>query len=137
MKRHIEQNINNWFSKKTRKPLILRGARQVGKSTTVQNFAENHNLDLVEINLEKHKGLNKIFATNNVQEICRKIEFITNKDLSVTEGKLLFLDEIQAVPEAIPCLRYFYEDLPELPVITAGSLLEFNLSNHSFLYDTF
>jgi predicted AAA+ superfamily ATPase len=132
MKRHIEHNLYKWFCKKRRKPLILRGARQVGKSTIVRQFAESNGLDLVEINLEKHQGLNKLFATKNIENICRELEFITNKDLSITKGKLLFLDEIQAVPEAISCLRYFYEDLPELAVISAGSLLEFSLSDHSF-----
>jgi predicted AAA+ superfamily ATPase len=132
MKRHAEQYLKHWLFKTNRKPLVIRGARQVGKSTTVRNFAKRNNLELVEINLERHNNLNNIFKTNNIPEICREIEFLTKKDLSSTKGKLLFLDEIQATPEAISCLRYFYEDLPELAVISAGSLLEFTLAKHHF-----
>jgi len=132
MKREAENYLNKWFAKTRRKPLILRGARQVGKSTLVRNFANNHNLDLIEINLEKHKKLNTLFETKNINEICREIEYITNSSLAVAENKLLFLDEIQATPEAIACLRYFYEDFPDLAVVSAGSLLEFTLSKHNF-----
>ncbi len=132
MKRHAEQYLEHWFSKPGKKPLVIRGARQVGKSTLVRNFAESHNLALVEINLERHKSLKKLFETNDVHEICRELEYITDKNIGTPRGKLLFLDEIQAVPEAIPCLRYFYEDLPDLAVISAGSLLEFALSKHNF-----
>lgn len=132
MKRDAEQYLEHWISKSGRKPLVIRGARQVGKSTLVRNFAKSHDLDLVEINLERHKYLNKLFETNNVHEVCRELEYITDKNLSDSQGKLLFLDEIQAVPEAIPFLRYLYEDLPDLAVISAGSLLEFALSKHNF-----
>ena len=132
MKRDAEQYLEHWISKSGRKPLVIRGARQVGKSTLVRNFAKNHGLDLVEINLERYKYLNKLFETNNVHEVCRELEYITDKNLSDSQGKLLFLDEIQAVPEAIPFLRYLYEDLPGLAVISAGSLLEFVLSKHNF-----
>ncbi len=132
MKRDAEQYLMHWISKSGRKPLVIRGARQVGKSTLVRNFAKRQNFDLVEINLERHKNLNKLFGTNNVHEICRELEYITDKNLSNSQGKLLFLDEIQAVPEALPFLRYLYEDLPDLAVISAGSLLEFVLSTHNF-----
>ena len=132
MKRDAEQYLKRWFAKKGRKPLVICGARQVGKSTMVRNFAKRHHLDLVEINLEKHKNLNKLFVTKNISEICREIEFLTDLNLDNPENKLLFLDEIQAVPEAIPCLRYFYEEFPELAVVSAGSLLEFTLAKHNF-----
>ena len=132
MKRHAEQYLKHWIAKPGRKPLVIRGARQVGKSTLVRNFAENHDLDLIEINLERHKHLNTLFETKNVPEICRELEYITEKNFMNFHGKLLFLDEIQAVPEALPCLRYFYEDVPDLAVISAGSLLEFVLSKHHF-----
>jgi predicted AAA+ superfamily ATPase len=111
---------------------VIRGARQVGKSTLVRNFARNHGIDLIEINLERNRRLNDLFATQNIPDICREIEIIADKNLSPPRNKLLFLDEIQATPAAIPCLRYFYEDIPELPVVSAGSLLEFVLEKHSF-----
>jgi uncharacterized protein len=131
MKRTAELDLINWIKNKRRKPLIIRGARQVGKSTLVRQFAENSGLRLLEINLEKHLELDKVFATLNVKEICRELEgFFEQK--TKTDNSLLFLDEIQSTPHALQSLRYFYEDFPELPVIATGSLLEFTLSKHNF-----
>ncbi len=114
------------------KPLIIRGARQVGKSTLVRQFAGRKKLILHEINLERHPTLIEVFKTHDTGKILRELEFICGKGpISGTDG-LLFLDEIQAVPIAIQTLRYFYEDHPELPVISAGSLLEFTMFKHSF-----
>ncbi len=132
MKRDAEKYLTRWFSKRKRKPLIIRGARQVGKSTLVRNYCKNNNLELIEINLEKYKNLNKLFNTKNIKEICREIEYLTKSNLSKCNNKILFLDEIQATPEAIPCLRYFYEEFSDLAVIAAGSLLEFTLSKHNY-----
>lgn len=132
MKRLADRNLLDWYRKAGRKPLVIRGARQVGKSTLVRNFAADHGIDLVEINLERHRRLNDLFAAQKLKDICREIEVIADKSLSPGGKKLLFLDEIQATPAAIPCLRYFYEDMPELPVVSAGSLMEFVLARHSF-----
>lgn len=130
MKRLAEKHLKNWLTSKRRKPLILRGARQTGKSTLVRLFAERENLDLLEINLERHLFLNDIFKTQDIDVILKELQGISGK--SITPNTLLFLDEIQATPIGISSLRYFYEDLPELPVIAAGSLLEFTLSDHNF-----
>jgi hypothetical protein len=132
MKRQAEDHLGHWFGKRGRKPLVIRGARQVGKSTLVRNFAKSRGLELVEINLEKRRNLDKLFATLNIAEICRELKYLTDIPLGDGHGKLLFLDELQAVPEAIPCLRYFHEDAPGLAVVGAGSLLEFTLSAHHF-----
>jgi predicted AAA+ superfamily ATPase len=132
MKRLAERNLLAWYQNSGRKPLVIRGARQVGKSTLVRNFARDHGLELIEVNLERNRRLNDLFATQKMADICREIEVITDKSLSPVRGKLLFLDEIQATPAAIPCLRYFLEDMPELPVVSAGSLLEFVLAKHNF-----
>ncbi|PWQ95144.1 ATP-binding protein [Leucothrix arctica] len=131
MYRHQLQLLENWLQKKNRKPLIIRGARQVGKSTLVELFAQRSEMVLQNVNLERFPELNDVFATKDPDKIMAQIEFLpgmpeTNDDL------LLFLDEIQSVPEAIPALRYFYEDKPKLPVVSAGSLLEFALSEHQF-----
>jgi len=131
MYRNQEKQLDRWYKKKKRKPLIIRGARQVGKSTLVRNFAGNHSLNLFEINLERHVHLDRIFKTTNIPDIIREIEGIIGRKISYPNS-LLFLDEIQATPSAIPALRYFLEDQPELPVVAAGSLLEFTLSEHSF-----
>ncbi|MDD4204835.1 MAG: AAA family ATPase [Candidatus Delongbacteria bacterium] len=130
MIRSNEKSLKDWLNSYGRKPVIIRGARQVGKSTLVRMFAKNEGLDLVEINLEKYLFMNEIFKTFDIPVILRELEGIAGKTFN--EKSLLFLDEIQAVPNALACLRYFYEERKELPVISAGSLLEFTLSEHSY-----
>lgn len=132
MNRIILTEIKSWFTKSNRKPLVLRGARQVGKSTVVRMFAEQNNLTLHEINLEKHPSLINAFKSMDINLILRELQFISKKGVISNDQSVLFLDEIQAIPEAIKCLRYFYEDRPELAVIAAGSLLEFTLQSESF-----
>jgi len=131
MKRAAEQHLKKWIENEQRKPLVIRGARQVGKSTLVRQFAEESKLILNEINLERHLELNHIFKTLNIQLICKELEGLLGRKI-ITPGSILFLDEIQATPNALQALRYFYEELPELPVVAAGSLLEFVLSKHNF-----
>lgn len=131
IERFAEKFLNEWFAKKSRKPLVLRGARQVGKSTLVRQFAQKAGLVLNEINLERYLALDEVFKTTDTEQICRELEAIIGRDVRA-KGTVLFLDEIQATPYALMALRYFLEDLPELPVIAAGSLLEFALADHSF-----
>jgi len=132
MKRKAEARLQKWIHSKSRKPLIIRGARQVGKSTLVRHFAEANNLTLHEINLERHTRLADLFKSFDTRRILEDLEFIIQKGSILEKGGILFLDEIQAVPSAIQALRYFYEDFPDLPVVAAGSLLEIILSKHSF-----
>lgn len=129
--RFAEDDLSKWLKKIRRKPLILRGARQVGKSTLVRQFAAKHGLSLNEINLERHMDMNAIFKTLDIGHIIREIEAVIGKNVGQS-GSLLFLDEIQATPHALQALRYFYEERPDMPVIAAGSLLEFTLSDHHF-----
>ncbi len=131
MQRQQLQFLQKWLHNKNRKPLIIRGARQVGKSTLVELFAEQHQQNLFNVNLERYPELSQVFSTKEPEQILQQIEALPRMD-KINQDMLLFLDEIQAVPEAIPALRYFYEDRPELPVISAGSLLEFALSEHKF-----
>jgi predicted AAA+ superfamily ATPase len=131
MRRRAEQHLETWIQSRRRKPLVIRGARQVGKSTLVRNFASQQGLDLVEVNLERHLGLERAFATLDTGVIRDELEALTGRSLTAPNA-LLFLDEIQAVPVAVQALRYFYEDLPALPVVAAGSLLEFVLADHSY-----
>lgn len=132
MDRFAEKRLDNWLRSTYRKPLVIRGARQVGKSTLVRQFTEKEKLKLHEVNLEKHVNLTELFETHDIQKIVREIEFICGKGPVSEEKGLLFLDEIQAIPAAIQTLRYFYEERPKLPVIAAGSLLEFAMSKRSF-----
>lgn len=131
MYRHQLRFLENWLQRKNRKPLIVRGARQVGKSTLIELFAKQHELRLQNVNLERFPELAQAFNTKDPQKIMAQIEFLPGMPAG-NDGTLLFLDEIQAVPPAIPALRYFYEDTPEFPVVSAGSLLEFALADHQF-----
>jgi predicted AAA+ superfamily ATPase len=132
MKRFAEENLTRWLKTPHRKPLVIRGARQVGKSTLVRQFAENNELRLFEVNLERHPTLLSVFRTNDPGRIMRELEYLCGKGSIRTGKDLIFLDEIQAIPEAIQSLRYFFEEYPHIPLIAAGSLLEFALAKHSF-----
>jgi hypothetical protein len=131
LERNAEKYLNNWYPKNHRKPLVLRGARQVGKSTLVRHFAGKNGLILNEVNLEQNLYLNNLFKTLDMDSIIRELDALVGRNIQ-DPGALLFLDEIQATPHAIQALRYFYEEKPELPVISAGSLLEFALADHHF-----
>ena len=131
MKRNAIEYLIEWKQRKTRKPLVLRGARQVGKSYLVRMLAENEFDNLCEINFEKTSGIEEVFYSNNPKEIVANLN--TRPDINIIPGKtLLFLDEIQNAPKVLATLRYFYELMPELHIISAGSLLEFALENISF-----
>ena len=123
--------LENWLRKPRRKPIVLRGARQVGKSTLVRLFAKQQNRPLAEINLERYTDLASAFRHKDPASLVNLLEALPNIN-TISADSLLFFDEIQAVPEAIPALRYFYEDMSQLPVVAAGSLLEFALSDHQF-----
>ena len=131
MERTASIQMGTWFDSKRRKPLVLRGARQVGKSTLVRMFAQYRNLALYEVNLERYLYLRDHFRSNDPNRILGELQGIFG-EIRDKKTALLFLDEIQAVPEALPALRYFLEDMPELAVVAAGSLLEFALADHSF-----
>jgi len=131
LERTAEKYLNDWHRKERRKPLVLRGARQVGKSTLVRRFAEKNGLVLNEVNLEQHLYLDTIFKSLDMDAIIRELDVLVGRNIQAP-GALLFLDEIQATPHAIQALRYFYEQKPELFVISAGSLLEFALADHHF-----
>lgn len=124
--RLIDKDLADWAKGTRHKPLLLRGARQVGKSTAVRHLGESF-ASYVEINFEKNPEFKALFDENlDVNRITSQLEALTGKGISA--GKtLLFLDEIQNCPNAIMSLRFFKEDMPDLHVIAAGSLLEFAL----------
>lgn len=126
MKRIIDYFLREWKSSGTRKPLLLRGARQVGKTHAARNVGLTFE-SFVEINLETNKKAQALFEESlDVELIVVQLEAISG--VKIIPGKtLLFLDEIQQVPQAITALRYFYEKMPSLHVIAAGSLLDFAL----------
>ncbi len=131
MKRHIIQNLAEWKTKRSRMPLLVRGARQTGKTYAINEFGRLHFKSITSINFEQEPRYKKCFKTFKVSQIIQEIELLSNQTLIPGES-LLFLDEIQECPEAIQALRYFFEEFPQLHVIGAGSLLEFSLNADNF-----
>jgi hypothetical protein len=132
MRRFIDEELKLWKDGTRRKPLILRGARQVGKTWSLKEFGGNHFESIALVDLERNPSLRKLFDGElDAARICSDLEVLLRQ--KITPGKtLLFFDEIQACPRAITALRYFYEEMPELHVVAAGSLLEFALKDASF-----
>ena len=124
LKRTIDSHLQEWAEDSEHKPLLLRGARQIGKTTAIRHLAESFE-SFLEINFEKSPELGRIFEGGfDVDRILFELE--TNTAQKITPGKtLLFFDEIQVCPRAISALRYFYEDKQQLHVVATGSLLEF------------
>ena len=125
MKRLAFQIVREWRNNPHRKPLVLRGARQVGKTFLARQAGAELFINMVEINFEFSPEMAVIFQKNlDPERIVRELELFTGQ--TITPGEtLLFLDEIQYEPQALLALRYFYEKMPTLHVIAAGSLLEF------------
>jgi len=131
-KRSIENYLNRWKLSASRKPLIIRGARQVGKTTLIRDFAKTYAYAIV-LNLEKPADRRYFDDFDDVQTIFEALFLAHNIPSSAASNTLLFIDEIQESPKAIQLLRYFYEEIPALHVISAGSLLEFAMHKvHSF-----
>lgn len=127
-KRIIDNYLSEWASRPSRKPILLRGARQVGKSTAVRHLGEQFKY-YVEINLEKQPAYKTLFSNNlDVTQIVPQMAAMCGISIIPNET-LLFIDEIQDCKEAIMALRFFKEDMPDLHVIAAGSLLEFVLDD--------
>ena len=125
-KRKIDIELEFWASSKYRKPLLLRGARQVGKTSAVKHLGEKFKY-FVEVDFNERHDVHYLFqGSYSPQEICQMLSVLLRIPIVAGET-LLFFDEIQAYPPAINRLRYFYEKFPELHLVAAGSLLEFAL----------
>jgi len=131
MIRFASKDLDDWLLNPNRKPMVIRGARQVGKTWIVRDLAIRNKYKLIELNFERLPSLSDLFAENDPAEILKNIEaeFATSIE---TDSSLLFLDEIQAAPQLFSKLRWFREEMPELPIIAAGSLLDFSLSKHQY-----
>ena len=132
MKRFVDQELKTWKESRRRKPLIIRGARQVGKTYSVKQFGEEYFDHIALVDLERNPEWHRVFNGDlNVKRICADLEILLKQ--KILPGRtLLFIDEIQACPKAITALRYFHEELPDLHVVAAGSLLEFAMQDISF-----
>ncbi len=131
MYRDIEKDLLHWKKQENPMPLLLRGARQVGKTYVVEKFGREQFEQLVTINFELQPEMIHCFESLEPNEIINAIFLLTHKKIE-PQSTLLFLDEIQDCPNAIRALRYFKEKLPKLHVIGAGSLLEFTLNDTAF-----
>ena len=127
--RLLISQLSEWKNANQHKPLVIRGARQVGKSTLVREFGKEFDV-FVEVNLELSEDAEVFRRTDDVEEIwrylCLRSHVVSNKE----KRMLLFIDEIQEEPRAVGLLRYFYEKMPWLYVITAGSRLQSLLKSH-------
>lgn len=121
--RHLLIELENWRHNKPRKPLVIRGARQVGKTTLVNQFAAQFE-QYIYLNLELSEDKDAFENFTTIDNLINSLFFLKNKTLAKKSTTLLFIDEIQEVPKALNTLRYFYELAPEIAVIAAGSMLE-------------
>ena len=131
MERHVLQSFIRWKENPHRKPLIVRGARQVGKTYAISEFGRRYYSRVFSFDFEKNRSLRKIFDGDlTAENLLIQLEIAANG--KIMPDTLLFFDEIQLCPRALMALRYFYEERPELHLIAAGSLLEFEMEKISF-----
>ena len=126
--RNLISELREWAAKPGHKPLVLRGARQVGKSTLVDRFGQEYDVYL-KLNLELSAHSDLFRHGRSVHEIMPLIYYLNRKE-RIPGKTLLFIDEIQSCPEAVAALRYFHEEMPDIDVIAAGSLLESLIDKH-------
>ena len=126
VKRLVDSVLDTWARDDRRRPLLIRGARQVGKTYAVAALGERTFSDVASINLEQEPRYRRCFDTLQPRAILDQIGVLRGKPVEPGHT-LLFIDEIQECPAAVMALRYFYEQVPELHVVGAGSLLEFAL----------
>ena len=131
MYRKIENYLAEWKASSYRKPLVLRGARQVGKTYTIEKFAKENFKHYLKINLEQERNLRHVFESLQPQEIINELTVLYQVPI-IDEETLLFIDEIQVAPKAIAALRYFHEQRPGLHIIAAGSLLDIALNEMQY-----
>lgn len=131
MRRQITGYLKEWKNSPARMPLLVRGARQIGKTFVIESFAKAEFEDYLTINFEIHPEYKSCFSSLDPKIILERIELIAKQNIT-PKKTLLFLDEIQECPTAIQALRYFKEQYPLLHVIGAGSLLEFTLNEAEF-----
>jgi len=132
MERYLLPKLVAWKESPDRKPLILQGARQTGKTTLIQLFGKKYFQNVHTVNFEEDLRLANIFALNlDPKQIVTELQFYLQKDIDIKRD-LIFFDEIQACPRAITSLKYFQEKMPEAAVVAAGSLLGVYLAPVSF-----
>ncbi len=123
MQRILYKELLEWKNSRNRKPLLIQGARQVGKTYLINQFGKNEYTDYVYLNFEQDEMLGNLFSKNlDSVQILNDLGLYLGYKINI-ENTLIFFDEIQAVPRALTSLKYFYEQIPDLHIIAAGSLL--------------
>lgn len=123
MQRHILTQLQNWYAKPHRKPLVIQGARQVGKTWLMKHFGEQHFAKVAYINFDNNERMKALFEGDfDIQRLLLGLQIESGVDISPDDTLLIF-DEIQEVPKALSSLKYFYENMPKLSIMSAGSLL--------------
>jgi len=131
-RRLFVEQLKNWKLSPHRKPLIVRGARQVGKTYIVKKFAATHFKRTHYVNFEQNKRARELFAEDLApKRILRDISFLLDTPIDPANDLVIF-DEVQLAPQGITSLKYFYEDLPQCAICAAGSLIGLNLAGDSF-----
>ena len=123
MERNLFKDLERWKNKKNRKPLIIQGARQVGKTWIMKEFGNRYYKNMVYINFDNNEVMKKVFEIDfDISRIVAAIK-IENGGEFVPEDTLIIFDEIQEAPKALASLKYFYENAPQYAIMAAGSLL--------------
>ncbi|MDR0783634.1 MAG: ATP-binding protein, partial [Propionibacteriaceae bacterium] len=131
MDRTLISDLLSWQHSSRRKPLLLRGVRQCGKTWLLKEFGRTCYQSMVYVNFDEHPEYAEFFATKNVSRICHNLALATGIPI-IPEQTLLILDEIQGCPAALNALKYFHETAPDIHVATAGSLLGVALAGEGF-----
>jgi len=134
VERHHLPYLMDWYHRKTRKPLIIRGARQVGKTTTVRMLAQSLDVGLIELNMEDDHTFEPLIEQNDPLKLFELIALERGMEVLDPEQVIIFFDEAQECPKLIAFLRYCYERAPQYRVIVTGSLLEFVLEDYQYSF---
>lgn len=127
MKRHILAELSQWKGRANRKPLVMQGARQVGKTWAMKAFGASDFAQTAYVNFDNNPRMQALFAGDfDIQRLLLGLRIETGVDIQ-PENTLLIFDEVQEVPQALSSLKYFYENAPEFSIVAAGSLLGITL----------
>lgn len=117
------ERLIEWKNNKNKKPLIIRGARQVGKTWLMKEFGEKYYNNYAYINFDNNSRMEQLFSGDlNINRIIQGLKLESNVNITAKDTLIIF-DEVQEVPNALTSLKYFYENAPEYNIVAAGSLL--------------
>ena len=123
MYRNQIEKLIEWKNNKNKKPLIIRGARQVGKTWLMKEFGKNNYKNFAYINFDRNTRMEQLFSGDmNIERILQGLKLESGVNITANDTLIIF-DEVQEVPNALTSLKYFYENAPEYNIVAAGSLL--------------